>query len=66
MRKKFKIMYPEDHQDREKRGKQFKPEDSREMIVVNEKGIFFLYHGEYYPWIQPLREVISKYDIIWE
>lgn len=58
MRKKFKIMHPN--------GKPYlSPPNS--MVVMNGQGIFFLYHNEqYYPWIQPLHEAISKYDVVWK
>lgn len=64
MRKKFKIMYPQDHPDENKRGKPFLTKD-KNMIVMNGKGIFFMFNGEtYYPSIRPLSDVLPKYDVI--
>ncbi len=34
MRKKFKILYPKDHIDQDKAGKQYKPK-GKDMLVVN-------------------------------
>lgn len=66
MRKKFKIMYPDDYHDPEKRGKPFKPA-SKKMVVMNGSGVFFLYSGEeYYPYIQKLSDVLNKYDVVWK
>lgn len=66
MRKKFKILYPKDHADENKRGKEYKPPPNH-MIVMNDKGIFFQYCGDkYYPGIQKLSEILHKYDVIWK
>jgi hypothetical protein len=67
MRKhKFKIMYPQDHHDASKRGQPFKPA-SKEMVVMNGGGVFFLFNGEeYYPSIRKLSSVLSKYDVVWK
>ena len=65
MRKKFKIMYPQDHEDEEKRGKPYKtlPMD---MLVMNNSGIFFIYNNEtYYPSIRKLSSVLPRYDVVW-
>ena len=66
MKSKFKIMYPQDYYDVEKRGKPYKPPTNK-MVVMNGGGVFFLYTGEeYYPYIQKLSEVLPKYDVIWK
>ena len=66
MRKKFKILYPMDHEDESKRGKPVKLE-GKDMLVMNSKGIFFIYNGEtYYPSIRKLSDVVRKYDVVWE
>ena len=65
MRKKFKILYPMDHDDVEKRGKAYKTK-GKDMIVMNQQGIFFMFNGEtYYPSIKPLSDVLPKYDVEW-
>ncbi len=65
MRTKFKILYPDDHEDEEKRGKVFKPK-GKDMIVMNNQGIFFMFNGEtYYPSIRPLSHVLPRYDVVW-
>lgn len=65
-RKTFKIMYPADHPDPDKAGKPYRP-SSGKMVVMNSSGIFFVYNGEpYYPSIQKLSDVLSKYDVVWE
>jgi len=65
MRKKFKIMYPQDHPDESKRGKPYKcSKDS--MIIMNQSGVFFLFSSDsYYPSIKPLSQAIEKYDVVW-
>jgi hypothetical protein len=61
-RKKFKILYPKDH---ELAGKEFKP-GPKKMIVMNSNGIFFIYSGEtYYPGITKLSNILPKYDVYW-
>jgi len=66
MRRKFKIMYPQDHFEEEKRGKPYRP-PAKGMVVMNTAGIFFLFIGEdYYPSIRKLSEVLRKYDVIWK
>ena len=65
MRKKFKIMYPEDHPDADKRGKPYFP-PPKGMVVMNGSGVFFLFIGEdYYPSIRKLSDVLYKYDVVW-
>ena len=66
MKKKFKIMYPDDHHEPEKRGHPYHP-PSKCMVVMNGSGVFFLYNGEpYYPSIQKLSFVLPKYDVVWK
>jgi len=66
MKKKFKIMYPEDHHEPSKRGKPYLP-PSKCMVVMNGSGVFFQYCGEdYYPSITKLSTILPKYDVIWE
>lgn len=67
MKKKFKIMYPDDtFYPEEKRGKPYKPE-AKHMVVMNGQGVFFLYSGEeYYPSIRKLSDVLPKYDVVWK
>ena len=63
---KFKIMYPQDHHDESKRGQPFKPA-SKEMVVMNGGGVFFLFNGEdYYPSIRKLSSVLPRYDVVWK
>lgn len=65
MRKKFKIMYPQDHPDEEKRGKAYNPPEES-MVVMSGGGVFFLYHNEaYYPSIGKLSNTLEKYDVVW-
>lgn len=66
MRKKFKIMYPEDYPDVSKAGTQYKPAKDC-MVVMNGGGTFFLYNNEpYYPSIRKLSKVLPKYDVVWK
>ena len=66
MKKKFKILYPCDHKEEDKRGTVYKPKPDS-MIVMNENGIFFEYCGEmYYPYIQRLSDVLGSYDVVWK
>jgi hypothetical protein len=66
MKKKFKIMYGENHPNHELRGKPYKPPQNC-MVVMNGGGVFFLYDDEtYYPSIQRLSEVLSCYDVVWK
>lgn len=65
-RKKFKIMYPQDHFDKEKRGKPYHPPQNC-MVVMNNGGVFFLYNNEsHYPSIKKLSSVLVKYDVVWK
>ena len=65
MRKKFKILYPQDHEDADKRGEPYKPpKDS--FIVMSGDGVFFqMCNTSYYPSITKLSNVLEKYDVIW-
>lgn len=66
MRKTFKIFYCKNHPDPELAGKQYKPK-GKDMLVMNNKGIFFVYSGEqYYPGISKLSDKIGNYDVVWE
>ncbi len=65
-KKKFKIMYPQDHHDPDKRGKPYHP-PAKKMVVMNGSGVFFLYSDEeYYPSIIKLSQVLYKYDVVWK
>lgn len=65
MRKKFKILYPMDHPDESKRGTAFKTK-GKDMLVMNNEGIFFIFNGEtYYPSIRKLTYDLPKYDVEW-
>lgn len=64
-RKKFAITYPIHHPDQALRGKRYRPEPKK-MVVMNEAGIFFEYDGrDYYPSIRKLCEVLPAYDVVW-
>lgn len=66
MRKKFKVYYSKDNPDPDKAGKLYKP-TGKDMLVMNNNGIFFVYNGEtYYPSIRRLSDKIGNYDIVWE
>lgn len=66
MRKRFKIMYPKDHIEPEKRGKPYHP-PAHHMVVMGGGGVFFLFCGEpYSSGIQKLSDVLRKYDVIWK
>ena len=66
MKAKFKIMYPQDHHEPEKRGKPYHPPEKC-MVVMNGGGVFFLFNGEpYYPSITKLSDVLYKYDVAWK
>jgi hypothetical protein len=59
-------MYPQDHHEIEKRGKPYLPSPGK-MIVMNGSGVFFLLGTEtYYPSINKLSDVLSKYDVVWK
>ena len=62
---KFKIYHTNDHPDEHKRGKVYRP-PPQSMVVMNGKGIFFLFCGEpYREGIQELSKVLPKYDVKW-
>ena len=66
MRSKFKVLYPQDHTEEDKRGKPYHPPAGC-MVVMNGGGVFFLYNSEpYYPSIKKLSDVLPKYDIVWK
>jgi len=66
MRKKFKIMYPQDWHDEGKQGKPFHT-SAKTMVVMNGAGVFFLYNEEtYYPSVRLLSDVLPKYDVVWK
>lgn len=66
MRKKFKILYPSDHPEVDKRGTTFKTK-GKDMLVMNNEGIFFIFNGEnYYPSIRKLTSDLPKYDVVWK
>lgn len=65
MRVKFEIRYPSDHPEVELRGTKYKCK-GKDMLVMNNAGIFFVYNGEtYYPSLRRLSDVLSKYDVVW-
>jgi hypothetical protein len=66
MRRKFKILYPQDYHDPDKAGKQFETRSSEDMLVMNSSGVFFIYNGRtYYPSIRKLSDEIDSYDVVW-
>ena len=66
MRKKFKIVYAQDHPDEKLRGTRYKPPKNK-IVMMSDQGVFFLYTNEqYYPYAQPLHTVLPKYDVEWK
>jgi hypothetical protein len=66
MRKKFKILYPNDYFDETKRGTKYDPGPGK-MIIMNTDGIFFVYDNTmFYPSIKKLSKVLPKYDVTWK
>ncbi len=59
MRKKFKVFDGET-------GLEFFP-NKGDMVMMNQDGVFFIGRGlkDYYPSVQPLKNVLPKYDIVW-
>lgn len=54
-----------DHPDESKRGTVFKTK-GKDMLVMNNEGIFFIFNGEtYYPSIRKLTCDLPKYDVEW-
>lgn len=64
MRKKFKIFYSKDNPDIEKAGTRYKP-SGKDMLVMNDQGIFFVYGTDYYAGITRLSDKIGNYDVKW-
>lgn len=65
-RKKFKIMYPQDHPDVAKQGKPYLV-PAKHMIVMNTSGVFFQFCGEdYMQCISRLSDIIGNYDVVWK
>ncbi len=66
MKNKFKIMYPQDHYEIEKRGTPYRP-PQKCMVVMSGDGVFFLCNwADYYPSIRKLSESLRKYDVVWK
>ncbi len=66
MRKKFRILYPQDHPNAEKHGKKYKP-GKKSMVVMNQSGIFFEYcNMEYAAHINKLSDILPRYDVVWQ
>lgn len=66
MKKKFKIMYPKDYWEADKRGKPYLP-PANCFVVMNGGGVFFLMNNKpYYPSIQKLSDVLGSYDVMWK
>lgn len=67
MKKKFKIMYPEDYWDTSLAGKPYKPPQG-DMVVMGVGGVFYLARGvkDYSTDIVKLSSVLYKYDVIWK
>lgn len=59
MRKKFKVFNGDT-------GLEFKPGHGS-MVMMNQDGVFFIGRdlNDYYPSVQPLKNVLPKYDIKW-
>ena len=65
MRKKFEIYYSTDNHDPTLAGRKYKP-SGKDMLVMNNTGVFFVYNGEtYYPSITLLVHKIGNYDVKW-
>lgn len=66
MRKKFKILYPQDYHEVEKRGKPYLPPQNH-MVVMNTSGVFFLVCLEdYCQSVRKLSNILYKYDVVWK
>ena len=62
MRRKFKIMYPYDHPDRNKCGKRYRcPEKT--MLVMNTSGVVFQFCQK--TGLTLLSKILPKYDVVW-
>lgn len=65
MRKKFEIYYSIDNHNSLLAGQKYEP-TGKDMLVMNNTGVFFVYNGEtYYPSITPLVCKIGNYDVKW-
>lgn len=69
MKRKFKIMYPENHWDKDKAGKPYMPPAGC-FVVMNGGGVFFLVDTgkeTYCPSVRKLSDVLQfGYDVIWK
>lgn len=66
MRKKFKILYPEDYHVQAKQGQPYKPPVGC-MVLMSREGVFFLYNSAgYYPYMEELSNTLPKYDVVWK
>jgi len=66
MRKKFKIMSPQDHPDPDKRGKRYKPAKNH-MAVMSSSGVFFIaVLNDYDMYVRKLSAILPKYDVVWK
>ena len=62
---KFKIMYPNDHEDPTKRGQPFFPSHN-ELIVLSESGVFYILEGDEYDFrARLLTKTLPIYDVFW-
>ena len=64
MRKKFKIMYPRDYHELDKRGKPYHA-PAHCLVVMTNGGVFLLMNKESGT-IRKLSEVLYKYDVVWK
>ena len=65
VRKKFKIFYGGNSKHEQLRGQQYKTK-GKDMLVMNDSGVFFIFNGEpYYPSLRLLSEDIGSYDVVW-
>tara|TARA_Y100000310_G_scaffold227068_1_gene229272 strand:- start:9715 stop:9924 length:210 start_codon:yes stop_codon:yes gene_type:complete len=68
MKRKFKIMYPKDYYEIEKRGKPYHP-GANCSIVMKNTGCFFLICADQdhsAVSMKKLSEVLYKYDVVWK
>ena len=66
MRTKFEIYYCKYNKDSTKAGTKYKP-SGKNMIVMNNDGVFFLFNGEpYCNSIRKLSDIIGNYDVKWK
>ncbi len=65
-RKKFVILYPTDHEDENLRGKKYKPQENK-FVVMNGGGVFYLVSVEPYSHhCTKLSNVLPRYDVVWK